>query len=335
MQQTNDMVVREARAAITSAISGGVISGDVLKSAVGTLTESVTSTSYGSKVDQQRAYLLLSNDLEKLKGVNEVQMSVEERTLASIDASIVSLDLMLQSAQKQLDQLRNVVTYTGDTRDLLLQLKRAIVDERYADAQIEILKAQLLTAENQYNELRNISTGLQSLADALSEFAKAIAAEATASVLIPEKQIRSEGNIGMVGSGGTTAPVPLSSDESTAAWLDVFLGNYNTHRPYIPAFADGANILGSDMIAQVHKGEAIIPAKFNPWNNGNSLVDNSDLVLEIQALRAEVKGLREQQHTETVAIIQGQNQAAESSASIISNNNSKSQWLSTNKPEIN
>ena len=84
------------------------------------------------------------------------------------------------------------------------------------------------------------------------------------------------------------------------------------------------------MFAQIHKGEAIIPAKFNPWNNGNSLVDNSDLVLEIQALRAEVKGLREQQHTETVAIIQGQNQAAESSASIISNNNSKSHvWVST------
>ena len=103
----------------------------------------------------------------------------------------------------------------------------------------------------------------------------------------------------------------------------------------LPAFADGANNIPQDMFAQIHKGEAIIPAKFNPWNNGNSLVDNSDLVLEIQALRAEVKGLREQQHTETVAIIQGQNQAAESSASIISNNNSKSQWLSTNKPEIN
>lgn len=292
VQQTNEMLVRDAKVALNSALSGGVISGDVLKSAVGTLTESVTSTSYGSKVDQQRAYLLLSNDLEKLKGINEVQMSVEERTLASIDASIVSLDLMLQSAQKQLDQLRNVVTYTGDTRDLLLQLKKAIVDERYADAQIEILKAQLLAAENQYNELRNISTGLQSLADALSEFAKAIAAEATASVLIPEKQIRSEGNIGMVGSGGTTAPVPLSSDESTAAWLDVFLGNYNTHRPYIPAFADGANILGSDMIAQVHKGEAIIPAKFNPWNGGLLSADNSELINEVRALRNEVVLLR-------------------------------------------
>lgn len=291
VQQTNEMLVRDAKVALNSALSGGVISGDVLKSAVGTLTESVTSTSYGSKVDQQRAYLLLSNDLEKLKGVNEVQMSVEERTLASIDASIVSLDLMLQSAQKQLDQLRNVVTYTGDTRDLLLQLKRAIVDERYADAQIEILKAQLLAAENQYNELRNISTGLQSLADALSEFAKAIAAEATASVLIPEKQIRSEGNIGMVGSGGT-APTTLSPDESTAAWLDVFLGNYNNHRPYIPAFADGANLLNSDMIAQVHKGEAIIPAKFNPWNGGLLSADNSELINEVRALRNEVVLLR-------------------------------------------
>lgn len=284
VQQTNEMLVRDAKVALNSALSGGVISGDVLKSAVGTLTESVTSTSYGSKVDQQRAYLLLSNDLEKLKGVNEVQMSVEERTLASIDASIVSLDLMLQSAQKQLDQLRNVVTYTGDTRDLLLQLKRAIVDERYADAQIEILKAQLLTAENQYNELRNITTGLQSLSKSLSEFAKALAAEATATVPIPEKQIRAEGKIGMVGSGGAV-PTTLSPDESTAARFIGMVGS-------IPAFADGANLLNSDMIAQVHKGEAIIPAKFNPWNGGLLSADNSELINEVRALRNEVVLLR-------------------------------------------
>ena len=291
VQQTNDMVVREARAAITSAISGGIVSSDVLRSAAGTLTESVTSTSYGSRVDQQRAYLLLSNDLEKLKGVNEVQMSIEEKTLEGIEANIASLDLVLQNAQKQLNQLNNVVTYTGDSRDLLHQLKRAIVDESYANAQIEILKTQLLTAENQYNELRNITTGLQSLSESLSEFAKAVAAEATATVPIPEKQIRSEGNIGMVGSGGT-APTTLSPDESTAAWLDVFLGNYNNHRPYIPAFADGANLLNSDMIAQVHKGEAIIPAKFNPWNGGSLSGDNSELINEVRALRNEVVLLR-------------------------------------------
>jgi len=103
----------------------------------------------------------------------------------------------------------------------------------------------------------------------------------------------------------------------------------------LPAFAEGTNRLNKDMIAQVHAGEAIIPAKFNPWNGGTMSFSNSEMIAEIKALREEVKTLRIQQHEETVAIIQGQNQAAENSANILSTNNSRDTWFSSNRPEIN
>ena len=71
----------------------------------------------------------------------------------------------------------------------------------------------------------------------------------------------------------------------------------------IPAFAAGANVLPDDMIAMVHKGEAIIPAPFNPYLRGgeiknrntqeNNNANNSDVVAELRALRAELTRVKD------------------------------------------
>ena len=55
------------------------------------------------------------------------------------------------------------------------------------------------------------------------------------------------------------------------------------------AFAQGTNYVPHDMLAQIHQGEAIVPARYNPANGGNA-----ELVAEIKALREEVRILREQ-----------------------------------------
>lgn len=57
----------------------------------------------------------------------------------------------------------------------------------------------------------------------------------------------------------------------------------------LPAFAQGTNYVPRDMVAMVHQGEAIVPARYNPANGGNA-----ELVAEIKALREEVRILREQ-----------------------------------------
>jgi TP901 family phage tail tape measure protein len=62
----------------------------------------------------------------------------------------------------------------------------------------------------------------------------------------------------------------------------------------IPKFAKGTNFVPNDMFAQIHKGEAIIPAAFNPERYSRAS-GNDALVMEIKALREEVSFLRSEQ----------------------------------------
>jgi hypothetical protein len=57
----------------------------------------------------------------------------------------------------------------------------------------------------------------------------------------------------------------------------------------LPAFAQGTNYVPADMVAQIHKGEAIVPARYNPANGGNAALE-----AKLEAVLAELKSLREQ-----------------------------------------
>lgn len=74
----------------------------------------------------------------------------------------------------------------------------------------------------------------------------------------------------------------------------------------LPAFARGTNYVPSDMLAQIHQGERIIPAADNA-KLMQGLSDRNEtnrvLVEEIRNLRQEVKQLRDQQSKETGDII--------------------------------
>ena len=67
----------------------------------------------------------------------------------------------------------------------------------------------------------------------------------------------------------------------------------------LPAFRQGANYIPQDMVAQIHKGEAIIPEAFNPAKFGKDS-GNDALVAEIKALREQVT--KQQAALEAIAI---------------------------------
>jgi hypothetical protein len=101
----------------------------------------------------------------------------------------------------------------------------------------------------------------------------------------------------------------------------------------LPAFAVGTNFVPDDMLAQVHRGERIIPAADNAQlmqslNNRDEA--NRVLVSEIRNLRSEVKQLREQQAKETgniiVANFDAQQRAAEQIEAAMSNTAQQSSW---------
>ena len=62
----------------------------------------------------------------------------------------------------------------------------------------------------------------------------------------------------------------------------------------IKGFADGTNYVPNDMLALIHKGEAIVPRAYNPSAN-------DDLTAEIRGLREEVSMLRYEARATAVA----------------------------------
>jgi hypothetical protein len=75
----------------------------------------------------------------------------------------------------------------------------------------------------------------------------------------------------------------------------------------IPAFDVGANRIPQDMLAVLHRDEAVIPAAFNPWAGGSM---GGDFGVEVRALRVELAQLREDQRAQASATLSLQRQTA-------------------------
>ena len=68
-------------------------------------------------------------------------------------------------------------------------------------------------------------------------------------------------NLGsLLGGGSTTAPA--STGATASSWT--------SSMPMLPSFAVGTDYVPYDMVAQIHKGERIVPAAFNPVAGGRS-----------------------------------------------------------------
>jgi hypothetical protein len=87
------------------------------------------------------------------------------------------------------------------------------------------------------------------------------------------------------------------SDAQTSQHTAALLLEYKKVR----GFAVGTNYVPQDMLAQIHEGEAIIPAPFNPERYAMAS-GNTALIEEIKALRIEVGRLREEQRAGQNAI---------------------------------
>jgi hypothetical protein len=60
----------------------------------------------------------------------------------------------------------------------------------------------------------------------------------------------------------------------------------------LPSFAVGANLIPHDMLAQLHQGEAVVPAAYNPANGGAMGGNTARLEALVEALTKEVADLR-------------------------------------------
>jgi len=97
---------------------------------------------------------------------------------------------------------------------------------------------------------------------------------------------------------------PYSLANESTAWYEEMISRYGKWS--MPSFDVGTNYVPNDMIANIHKGERIIPAADNASLmtalSGNNCIDNSEMIIELRALRLEVASLRSERTSDAVVI---------------------------------
>ena len=191
--------------------------------------------------------------------------------MIGVDDSITGLHSAIatyEAARDKLDRENLAAGYEAN-RLLTIQIDNAnlLREQELKDWEIRHTEA-----ANQLTALGKIDTSILSLQSAMNGIASGLqaqaaaqqaAAAAAAAQAIATASMTSHQQVDMVSSGGP-----------------------------VPSFDVGTNYVPRDMLAQVHKGEAIVPEKFNPaiFNQGNA--SNAELVQLVATLTAEVKRLQ-------------------------------------------
>ncbi|WP_322737040.1 phage tail length tape measure family protein [Delftia tsuruhatensis] len=276
---------------------------DGLSDAISAARGGISAGRYASQFERERDALILAGQLTELADKGDAQLSVEER--------------QLKNSQEQLERLDKTLMYW---RDLLDGSKAQIDATLSVEAAIKALEALLFPEKppaagggsgsgktptpdwgggggggfqpansGKYKTPTAILGGGAVIYDyAAPDYEKRLDS------LAPTfEKYRGTGDFtGLAedfrAAGGTARDLAYLygfSESDVLAALD---------RNGIPRFDVGTNRVPRDMLAMIHKDEAIVPAPFNPWAGGASMgsVGNAELLAEVRALRSEVSELR-------------------------------------------
>ncbi|WP_193616012.1 phage tail length tape measure family protein [Delftia acidovorans] len=274
-----------------------------LTDAIGAARVGINSGRYATQFEKERDALILAGQLTELADKGDAQLSVEER--------------QLKNSQEQLERLDKTLGYW---RDLLDGNKAQIDATLSVEAAIKALEALLFPEKppaagggsgsgktptpdwgggggggfqpansGKYKTPTAILGGGAVIYDyAAPDYEKRLDS------LAPTfEKYRGTGDFAGLAddfraAGGTAKDLAYLygfSEADVLAALD---------RNGIPRFDVGTNRVPHDMLAMIHKDEAIVPAPFNPWAGGASMgsVGNAELLAEVRALRSEVSELR-------------------------------------------
>lgn len=100
----------QGRALIREALGGEVVKADDLANAINAVRDGIDATQYGSRVERDRAMLLLAAELDTLAGSTEQGLSAAEQQVTLLEEQLEGIDSQLELAQKQVDALFGVDT---------------------------------------------------------------------------------------------------------------------------------------------------------------------------------------------------------------------------------
>ncbi|WP_333907565.1 tape measure protein [Delftia acidovorans] len=288
MQAAQGMVYIEQ--ALAGVRGGAKLSSfDGLSDAVTAARGGITSGRYASQFERDRDALVLANQLSQIAGFGDLQLSVEER--------------QLKNSQEQLQKLDKTLGYWRD----LLDGNKAQIDATLSVEQaIKALEA-LLFPENPPTSGGGSGPGKTPTPDwgggggggfqpansgkyktptailgggaVIYDYADADYSKKLDGLSSTFHKYDGTGDFAGLanefkGAGGTAKDLAYLygfTEADVLAALD---------RNGIPRFDVGTNRVPQDMLAMVHKDEAIVPAAFNPWAGGSGLQTSSNERLE-------------------------------------------------------
>lgn len=274
---------------------------DGLSDAISAARGGINAGRYASQFERERDALILAGQLTELADKGDAQLSVEER--------------QLKNSQEQLERLDKTLGYW---RDLLDGNKAQIDATLSVEAAIKALEALLFPEKPTTGGTGSGSNGTQpswgsggggfqpansgkyktptailSGGAVIYDYADADYSKKLDGLSSTFHKYDGTGDFAGLanefkGAGGTAKDLAYLygfTEADVLAALD---------RNGIPRFDVGTNRVPRDMLAMIHKDEAIVPAPFNPWAGGASMggVGNAELLAEVRALRSEVSELR-------------------------------------------
>jgi len=108
---------------------GGLPDADKLQAVLTTLSQDA-SEQFASFADYQADFYRTRNDMSELAAISDATLSVEDRTLDTLEDQLASYDKMLEREQEQIDQLKGISTTGLSIRDAILALQSAVLSAR-------------------------------------------------------------------------------------------------------------------------------------------------------------------------------------------------------------